>query len=139
MDCYNFCQQCENYFATTRATGPTRIFFAVSFLQDRISFRWQQYKRRHDVDNPVSVTWDEFKAFLRRSLSDSQAFVDAYWRKIKRDSQYQLEEVLNWAAHLKHLEAVLREFDLAATPNKEIMIRYFRKGLRASVRAQLDV
>ena len=23
MDCYNFCQQCEDYFATTGATGPT--------------------------------------------------------------------------------------------------------------------
>ena len=88
MDCYNFCQQCEDYFATARATGPTRISFAMSFLRDRISFQWQQYKRRHDADTPVPVTWDEFKAFLHRSLGDSQAFVDAYWGKIKRDSQY---------------------------------------------------
>ena len=95
MDCYNFCQQCEDYFATAGATGPTRIPFAASFLRDRISFRWQQYKRRHDTETSVPVTWDEFKAFLRRSLGDSQAFVDTYWGKIKRDSQYQLEEVLN--------------------------------------------
>ena len=138
IDCYNFCQQCEDYFATAGATGPTRIPFAASFLRDRISFRWQQYKRRHDTETSVPVTWDEFKAFLRRSLGDSQAFVDAYWGKIKRDSQYQLEEVLDWAAHLEHLQAVLREFDPAATPNEEIMIRYFREGLRPSVRAQLD-
>ena len=78
MDCYNFCQQCEDYFATAGATGPTRIPFAASFLRDRISFHWQQYKRRHDADTPVSVTWDEFKTFLCRSLGDSQAFVDAY-------------------------------------------------------------
>ena len=78
MDCYNFCQQCEDYFATAGATGPTRIPFAASFLRDRISFRWQQYKRRHDADTPVPVTWDEFKAFLCRSLGDSQAFVDTY-------------------------------------------------------------
>ena len=32
MDCYNFCQQCENYFATAGATGPTRIPFAASSL-----------------------------------------------------------------------------------------------------------
>ena len=82
--------------------------------------------------------WDEFKAFLRRSLGDSQAFVDAYWGKIKRDSQYQLEEVLDWTAHLEHLQAVLREFDPAAAPNEEIMIQCFRKGLRPSIRAQLD-
>ena len=41
IDCYNFCQQCEDYFATAGATGPTRILFAASFLRDRISFRWQ--------------------------------------------------------------------------------------------------
>ena len=41
MDCYNFCQQWKDYFATARATGPTRIFFATSFLRDRISFYWQ--------------------------------------------------------------------------------------------------
>ena len=89
MDCYNFCQQCEDYFATAGATGPTRIPFAASFLRDRISFRWQQYKRRHDAKTPVPVTWDEFKAFLQRSLGDSQAFVDTYWGKLKRDSQHQ--------------------------------------------------
>ena len=78
IDCYNFCQQYEDYFATARATGSTRILFAASFLRDRISFCWQQYKRRHDVETPVPVTWEEFKAFLRRTLGDSQAFVDAY-------------------------------------------------------------
>ena len=41
MDCYNFCQQCVDYFATTGATGSTQILFAVSFLRDRISFWWQ--------------------------------------------------------------------------------------------------
>ena len=64
--------------------------------------------------------------------------MDTYWGKIKRDFQYQLEKVPNWAAHLEHLQAVLQEFDPAATWNEEIMIRYFRKGLRLSVRAQLD-
>ena len=122
MDCYNFCQQSEDYFAIAGATGPTQIPFAASFLWDRISFCWQQYKRKRDGNSSVPVTWDEFKAFLCRSLGDSQAFVDTYWRKIKRDSQYQLEEVLDWAAHLEHLQMVLREFDPAATPNKEIMI-----------------
>ena len=32
IDCYNFCQQYEDYFAITRATGPTQILFAASFL-----------------------------------------------------------------------------------------------------------
>ena len=103
MDCYNFCQQYEDYFATAGATGPTRILFAASFLRDQISFRWQQYKQKHNANSAAPVTWDEFKAFFCRSLGDSRAFVDSYWRKIKRDSQYQLEEVLNWTAHLEHL------------------------------------
>ena len=38
MECYNFCQQCEDYFANAEATGPTRIPFTASFLRDRISF-----------------------------------------------------------------------------------------------------
>ena len=78
MDSYNFCQQCEYYFAIVGAMGPTWIPFAASFLRNRISFRWQQYKRRQDANTPVPVTWDEFKAFLRQSLGNSQAFVDAY-------------------------------------------------------------
>ena len=34
MDCYNFCQQYKDYFATVGAMGLTRIFFAMSFLRD---------------------------------------------------------------------------------------------------------
>ena len=139
MDCYNFCQQYENYFTTAGATRATRIPFAVFFLRDRISFRWQKYKRRYDAKTPVPVTWDEFKTFFRQSLSNSQAFVDTYWGKLKRDSQYQQEEVLNSAAHLEHLQAILQEFDPAATLKEEIMIRCFLKGLKPFVWAKLDV
>ena len=64
--------------------------------------------------------------------------MNCYWGKIKRDSQHQLEEVLDWAVHLEHLLAVLQEFDPAATPNKEIMIRYFREGLKPSIRTHMD-
>ena len=78
MDYYNFCQQCEDYFTTSGAMGPTRIPFATSFSRDRITFRWQQYKQKHEADTPFLVMWDKFKAFLRQSLGDSQAFVDAY-------------------------------------------------------------
>ncbi len=40
MGCYNFCQQCEDYFATCRATRPNQIPFVASFLWDRINFHW---------------------------------------------------------------------------------------------------
>ena len=139
MECYNFCQQYEYHFATAGAKGPNRILFAAFFLRDRINFRWQQYKRKHKAKSTVSIMWEEFKTFFCQSLGDSRAFVDSYWAKIKRDSQYQQEDVLDWAAHLEHLQAVLREFDSVAAPNKDTMIRYFREGLRPSIRAQLDV
>lgn len=48
MDCYHFCQQCEDHFDTARATGSNRTSFAASFLHGSISFRWTQYKRRHE-------------------------------------------------------------------------------------------
>ncbi len=64
--------------------------------------------------------------------------MDSYWTKIRRDSQYQQEEVLDWAAHLEHLLAVLKEFDPTGAPNKTTLIHYFEEGLRPSIRAQLD-
>ena len=42
------------------------------------------------------------------------------------------------AAHLKHLQTVLREFDPAATPNEEVLIWYFCNSLRPFIRAQID-
>ena len=122
MKCYKFCQQCEDHFAIAGAKGPNRIPFAASFLWNRINFRWQQYKRKHEAQSTVPITWEEFKIFLCQSLGDSRAFVDSYWAKIKRNSQYQQEDVLDWAAYLKHLQAVLREFDTVAAPNENTMI-----------------
>ena len=66
MECYNFCQQCEDHFATAKAKGPNRIPFAALFFRDRINFRWQQYKQKQD--NSIPISWDKFKAFLWRSL-----------------------------------------------------------------------
>ena len=90
MDCYHFCQQCEDHFETAGATGSTRTPFAASFLRGKINFRWHQHRKQL---GGVSVPWEEFKAFLRKNLGDSRSFVDTIWSNIKRDSQYQLEEV----------------------------------------------
>ncbi len=38
MEYYNFCQQCEDHFATCGAIGPNQIPFAASFLRDQINF-----------------------------------------------------------------------------------------------------
>ena len=32
IECYNFCQQCKDYFATTGAKGHNRIPFATNFF-----------------------------------------------------------------------------------------------------------
>ena len=98
MDCYRFCQQCEDHFETAGAKGPNRIPFAASFLRRLVTQRWLQHKQRHD--GAVSMTWQEFKDFLRKTLGDSRAFVDGIWSKMKRDSQYQDKSVQDWAAHL---------------------------------------
>ncbi len=41
MECYNFCQQCEDHFATCGAIGSNQIPFVATFLRNRINFRWQ--------------------------------------------------------------------------------------------------
>ncbi len=125
MKCYNFCQQCEDHFATCVATEPNRILFTASFLRDRINFRWQQHKRKLEAESSVPIPWDEFKVFFRKTLRDSRAFMDSYWTKIRRDSQYQQEEVLDWATHLEHLQVVLKEFNPTGAPNETTLIHYF--------------
>ncbi len=83
MEYYNFCQQCKDHFATCGAIGPNQIPFAASFLRDRINFRWQQHKRKLEAESLVPISWDKFKAFLQKALSNSQTFVDSYWMKIR--------------------------------------------------------
>ncbi len=79
------------------------------------------------------MSWVEFKAFLRRNLGDSRAFVDSTWSKVKRDYQYQQEEVQDWAAHLEHLQSILLEFDAEAASNELHLIRFFCDGLKPSI------
>ena len=55
-----------------------KILFAAFFFWDRISFHWQQYKRKHNANSFISVMWNKFKAFLRQNLDDLQAFIDTY-------------------------------------------------------------
>ncbi len=45
---------------------------------------------------------------------------------------------MDWAAHLKHLQVVLKEFNRISASNETTLICYFREGLRPSIQAQLD-
>lgn len=137
MGCYYFCQQCEDHSDTARATGSNRTPFAASFLRGRISFRWHQHKRRLG-EGLAPITWAEFKAFLRKNLGDSRAFVDSIWSRIKRDFQYQLEEAHNWASRLEHLQSILIEFDADGAPEESDLVRFFREGFKPSIKAQME-
>ena len=103
IDCYHFCQQCKGHFETAGATGNNRTPFVASFFRGNISVRWMQYKWRQRDEELTPITWTKFKAFLRKNLGESKSFVDSIWKKLKRDSQYQLEEVYDWASHLEYL------------------------------------
>ncbi len=93
MECYYFCQQCKDYFEIAGSLSHKRIPFAAEFLKDCILNRWQQHKTRKQCNWLALITWDEFKAFLRKSLGEYNAFVGHVWSKLKGDAQYQLEEV----------------------------------------------
>lgn len=80
MECYHFCQQCQDHFDNAGARGANRTPFAASFLRGRISFQWHQHKRRQDALVPLS--WTDFKTFLRKNLGDSRAFVDGIWSRV---------------------------------------------------------
>ena len=110
--------------------------FAASFLHGTISLKWAQHKRRHQ--SAILIIWSEFKTFFRKDLGNSQAFINNIWSKFRRDSQYQLEEARDWASHLQHLQSILAEFDTVGAPNKSTMICYFRKGLKPSIKVEME-
>ena len=58
--------------------------------------------------------------------------------KFRRDSQYQAESVLDWAAYLEHLQSILLEYNPVRAPTEPTMLRYFREGLKPSILAELE-
>ena len=97
--------------------------------------QWLQQKQR--CDKVVPMTRVKFKDFLWKNLENSRVFVDSIWKKVKCNSQYQDKSVEVWAAHLEYLQSISIEFNPEYAPKKDTMIRYFRKGLRPSVRVEI--
>ena len=97
-----------------------------------------QYKCRHRGEELTLITWTEFKAFLRKNLKKSKSLIESIWKKLKQDSQYQLEEVYDWASHLEYFQSILMKFDLAAIPTESSMVGYFEKRLKPSIKAERD-
>ena len=46
--------------------------------------------------------------------------------------------MLDWTAHLEHLQSILLEYDPIRASTKTTMLRYFREGLKPSVLAELE-
>ncbi len=134
IECYYFCQQCKDHFETAGVKSHKRIPFAASFLKARIFFYWQQYKNKIKHDRATPPSWQEFKAFFQRNLGESTAFVDNIWSKIKKHSQYQLEEFQDWAAYLEHFQLILIKFNADCALLKVPLGRYFYKKLRPSIK-----
>ena len=135
IDCYHFCQQCEDYFKISGATKMNRTPFAATFFRGSISLRWAQHKRRHKRGTPI--TWSKFKAFLWKDLRYSQAFIDSIWSKFRKDSQYQLEEARDWISHLQYLQSILSKVDPIRTSDEFNMICYFREGFKPSIKVEI--
>ena len=49
------------------------------------------------------MTWAKLKDFLKKNLEDDRAFTNSIYTKFRRDSQYQAEFKLDWAAYLEYL------------------------------------
>ena len=82
------------------------------------------------------MTWVKFNNFLKMNLGDNWAFTNSICSNVKRDSQYQAEFVLHWAAHLEHLKSIFLKDYLVRAPIKPTMVRYFWKDLKPSVLAE---
>ena len=98
--------------------------------------QWHQHKRRSEAEDPM--TWAKFKDFLRKNPGDDRAFANSICSQFRRVSQYEQESVLDWVAHLKHLQSILLEYDPIGAPTEPTMLRYFREGLRPSILAELQ-
>ena len=84
------------------------------------------------------MTWEEFKDFFRKNLGDDRVFANSILSQFRRVSQHQQESVLEWAAHLEHLQSILLAYDPVGAPAEPTMLRYFREGLRPSILAELQ-
>ncbi len=88
MECYYFYQQCEDYFEVRGSPGHKLVPFAAGFSKNRILNWWQQHKTHMQRKRLASMTWNKFKAFLRKSLGESNAFVGHVWSKLRGDTQH---------------------------------------------------
>ena len=117
-------EKCKDHVDNAGAFGTNHAPFAASFLCGKISFRWHRYKRRKNQAVEDNLPWVEFKAFLRRSISDLRAFADTFWSR--RSLQLGVSP---------HLQLIFIEFDTDGAPEESNLIRFFWKRLKPLVKA----
>ena len=76
MECYNFFQQYEDYFATAGAKGQNRVPFAIIFLKNPALICCQQHQRKVEDKTDVHINLKESKTFFCQSLGKFGAFID---------------------------------------------------------------
>lgn len=106
------------------------------FFYKMINFRWHPYKLR--LTDTATLLWEEFKAFLQKSFGDAHLFVDTIWRKMKIHSQYQLEELQDWASNLKHLQSIFFKYDAAGASAEMALLLFLQEGLKTLVKAKIE-
>lgn len=123
----------QDYFDIAGAASSNSILSAASFFYRTISYQWTQHKRCHQGTDPIS--WSDFKIFLRKNLSESRPFVNNIWRKFRRDFW---KKAWDWVFHLEHLQSSLWKFDSDGAPKEFNLIRFFWKGFKPSIKAQIE-
>ena len=76
--------------------------------------------------------------FLDLYYGNSHLDCYCFYSQFRRVSQYQQESLLEWAAHLEHLRSILLEYDPIGAPTEPTMLKYFRKGSRLSILAEVQ-
>lgn len=77
-------------------------------------------------------------AFLKRSLGEFDAFVGHILTKIRKDSQYQLEKIQDWTAHLENPLSILMGFDTDCASSEDQFGHTFYDGLWPSIKLSID-
>ena len=59
------------------------------------------------------------------------------WNRIRRDCQYQQEEMQDWASHLEYLKSIFMEFDTSGAPKESTLIQIFQDRLKPLIAVQM--
>ena len=131
-------EKCEDHFDTYGRRYLLQQYpVRIHILCGRISFHRHQHKRRNQAaEAPLPRV--EFKLSFGKVLVAPVLWgVDTIWSRVKRNSQYQWEEVHNWASHLEHPQSIKFDADRASESptsfdffKKDVSLRLEQRGMK---------